>query len=97
MSKKTVDTEVHTIRISETMADRIHRAGIGVLIEENIDHQFQKGDLVKFIVTENYFSSLETMHDIDDEVYAINSVYSGRGVEQRFVVLLVTRDSKKGD
>lgn len=81
---------IHKVDVSATEAGRIVKAARGVLVLANNDHQYQKGDLISFeAMEEGYMSLRDPFNPINDQLYKVNYVYSGRGVEQGYVVVSI--------
>lgn len=81
---------IHKVDVSATEAERIVKAARGVLVLANNDHQYQKGDLIRFeAMEEGYMSLRDPFNPINDQLYKVNYVYSGRGVEQGYVVVSI--------
>ena len=84
------NASVHSVEVSETEANRIVNSGSGVLVLSTGYHQYQKGDIIKFDAMEDDCPSLrDTFNPINDQLYIVTYVYSGRGVEHGYVVVAV--------
>ena len=80
----------YKLDVYERIADRIVQESMGVIIAENNNHQYQKGDLLEFNVLEEGYGALHCMgHPLNDQIYEVTGAYTGRGIEQGYVVLLV--------
>lgn len=89
---------IHKVEVSATEAERIVKAARGVVILRNNDHQYQRGDLIAFTAMDKYCPSLhDTFNPINDQLYKVTYVYSGRGVEQGYVVVSVEYYDEKSD
>lgn len=81
---------IHKVDVSATEAERIVKNARGVLVLTNNDHQYQKGDLIAFEAMEGGYMSLrDPFNPINDQLYEVTYVYSGRGVEQGYVVVSI--------
>ena len=81
---------MHEVEVSATEAGRIVKAARGVLVLRNNNHQYQRGDLISFTAMEDELPSLrDSFNPINDQLYEVTYVYSGRGVEQGYVVVAV--------
>lgn len=80
----------HKVEVSATEAGRIVHAASGVLVLENNRHQYQKGDLIRFdAVEDGYMGLRDSFNPIHDQIYEVDYVYSGRGIEPGFVVVSI--------
>lgn len=93
MSKKNIKmvsaSTLHNVEVRESLADRILKEKRGVLILENNGHQYQKGDRIMFNVIEDNIHLECVSHDLRRQLYVVTNVYSGRGIEPGYVVLLI--------
>lgn len=90
MKKEIKDSaQKHNAVVKESIADRIVKDARGLLIVENNDRQYQKGDLLTFTVEEDGICLENTWHALKTQVYRISGVYSGRGIEPGYVALLI--------
>lgn len=90
MKKKQNDSvQTHCVAVRESIANRIVNDAKGLLIVENSDRQYQKGDLLTFDVGEDGVGLKCFAHPLADQVYRISGVYSGRGIEPGYVALLI--------
>ena len=88
-TKKTSKPSIHNARVKENIADRILKDARGVLVLENNDRQYQKGDILTFTVEEEGIGLENTWHGLKEQAYEVTNVYSGRGIEPGYVVLLI--------
>lgn len=86
---KSSKPSVHNAIVKENIANRILRDARGVLVLENNDRQYQKGDLITFTVEEEGICLENTWHGLKEQAYEVTNVYSGRGIEPGYVVLLI--------
>ena len=86
---KSSKPSVHNAIVKENIANRILKDARGVLILENNDRQYQKGDLITFTVEEEGICLENTWHGLKEQAYEVTNVYSGRGIEPGYVVLLI--------
>ena len=90
MKNKENKVITHNIEVSHSTADRIVNETRGVLIVQNNSHQYQTGDFIEFNVLEDGICGLhDSFHSLNDQMYIVNGVYSGTGIEPGYVVLLV--------
>lgn len=90
MKKKQNDSvQTHYTIVKESIANRIVEDAKGLLIVENSDRQYQKGDPLTFDVEENGVGLKCFAHPLASQIYRVSGVYSGRGIEPGYVALLI--------
>lgn len=82
--------QLHKLKIEQRFADA--KLDNDKLFEVRLnDRYYQKGDLIQYTVVTNCDSNVPNMpivtHPLSNSTYEITYVYSGKGVEQGFVVL----------
>lgn len=83
--------KVHKVKIYESYADAVLSGEKNFEIRNN-DRGYQKGDQLKFYVTEDgsSFSSFhKTSHELFEKEYEITYVYSGVGMADGYVALAI--------
>ena len=73
---KSSKPSVHNAIVKENIANRILRDARG-------------GDLITFTVEEEGICLENTWHGLKEQAYEVTNVYSGRGIEPGYVVLLI--------
>ena len=79
---------VHNLKILSDYADAIVAGDKTFEIREN-DRGFQKGDFIKFRVTDKTGISHNYLHPINNKLYEITFVLSEWGVKNGFVALAI--------
>ena len=79
---------VHNLKILSDYADAIVAGDKTFEIREN-DRGFQKGDFIKFRVTDKTGISNNYLHPINNKLYEITFVLSEWGVKNGFVALAI--------
>ena len=79
---------VHNLKILSDYADAIVAGDKTFEIREN-DRGFQKGDFIKFRVTDKTGISNNYLHPINNKLYEITFVLSEWGIKNGFVALAI--------
>lgn len=80
--------KVHKIKIYESYADAV-LSGEKTFEIRNNDKGYQKGDRLKFYVTEDGSSFHMPSHGLFEKEYEITYVHSGLGMEREYVALAI--------
>jgi len=88
----------HEVDVSATIANRMVDNATGVLILENNGHQYQTGEFISFHVVEDGYGSLTDIgNPLMEQIWIIKEIYSGRGIEPGYIVVLVNYLKSKGE
>ena len=79
---------VHDLKILNDFADSVVAGDKTFEIREN-DRGFQKGDFIKFQVTDKTGISTNYLHSINNKLYEITFVLSEWGLKNGFVALAI--------
>lgn len=80
--------KVHEVKIYESYADAVLSGEKTFEIRFN-DRGYQKGDRLKFRVTEDGSSFRVSFHDLNEKEYEITYVHSGLGMADNYVALAI--------
>ena len=81
--------KLHRLDVRTTITDRMVENAIGLALAKNSDYQYQKGDLLYFHVDEDSGMFSDIGHPLMDQVWIVDQVYSGRGIEPGYVALMI--------
>lgn len=80
--------KVHEVKIYESYADAV-LSGEKTFEIRNNDRGYQKGDRLKFYVTEDGSSFHKAVHGLFEKEYEITYVHSGLGMKEGYVALAI--------
>lgn len=80
--------KVHKVKIYESYADAV-LSGEKTFEIRNNDRGYQKGDRLKFYVTENGGVLHKALHGLFEKEYEITYVHSGLGMKEGYVALAI--------
>lgn len=80
--------KVHEVKIRESYADAV-LSGEKTFEIRNNDRGYQKGDRLKFYVTEDSNSFHKALHGLFEKEYEITYVHSGLGLAAGYVALAI--------
>ena len=80
--------KVHEIKIYESYADAV-LSGEKTFEIRNNDRGYQKGDRLKFYVTEDGSLLHKSLHGLFEKEYEITYVHSGLGLKEGYVALAI--------
>lgn len=81
---------IHELKIERRWADDILYFGKSFEVRKN-DRNFQKGDRIQFNVLEEGTEFIDCKHPLGEEIYEIEYVHEGLGMEKGYAVLAIKR------
>lgn len=88
--------KIHKLKLDIAFCDAVLNGLKTFEIRKN-DRGFQRGDLIRFIPTDNIYGTVEVLkHDIIKKEYEITYLLSGWGLKKGYVALAI-REVKEND